>query len=75
MEKNIFFPTINHLAVGNKTKKKDSNAQEAHEAIRPTDIERNQLPSTIDNRARRLYQSNFTKHTRELYGSCSLSYN
>jgi len=48
-------PTINHLAVGNKTKKKDSNAQEAHEAIRPTDIERNQLPSTIDNRARRLY--------------------
>ena len=52
---NYILSTINHLAIGKKTKKKDNNAQEAHEAIRPTDIERNQLPSTIDNRARRLY--------------------
>jgi len=49
---------INQLAVGcsTKSKKNNNNAQEAHEAIRPTDIEKNQLPVTIDSRAKRLYQ-------------------
>ena len=48
---------IQQLAVGAiKKAKKQTNAQEAHEAIRPTDVEKNQLPNSVDARARRLYQ-------------------
>ena len=38
-----------------KKSKKMKNAQEAHEAIRPTDIEREKLPKTIAPRAVKLY--------------------
>ena len=41
---------------GKKTDKKDANtAQEAHEAVRPTKIHVEELPDTMDSRARRLY--------------------
>lgn len=43
------------LAKGASKKKKDSTAQEAHEAIRPTDITRKALPPNMDNREKRLY--------------------
>ena len=36
-------------------KKKNDNAQEAHEAIRPTDIKRQKLASNIDPGQQRLY--------------------
>lgn len=38
-----------------KGKKKNDNAQEAHEAIRPTDITRQKLSEKLDNSQKRLY--------------------
>ncbi len=48
--------TINEITVGEKKKKKKTdNAQEAHEAIRPTDINRQTLPDKIGPREKKLY--------------------
>ena len=38
-----------------KSKKTDNNAQEAHEAIRPTEIHKTELSDKIDSRGKRLY--------------------
>ena len=38
-----------------KSKKKKDNAQEAHEAIRPTDISRYELPNKIGPKEKKLY--------------------
>ena len=38
-----------------KKKEKENNAQEAHEAIRPTEIHRQELSDKIDSRGKRLY--------------------
>jgi len=47
---------ISELVCGAKTtKKKKDNAQEAHEAIRPTDIERYELPDKIGPKEKKLY--------------------
>lgn len=37
------------------TKKEVGGAQEAHEAIRPTDIEKEQIPETMGNKEKRMY--------------------
>jgi len=39
-----------------KEKKEKMNAQEAHEAIRPTDISLCELPETLDSKERRMYK-------------------
>jgi len=39
-----------------KEKKEQMNAQEAHEAIRPTDISLCELPETVDSKERRMYK-------------------
>ena len=46
---------------GKKSKKKeeeekDSTAQEAHEAIRPTDMQREKIPETMEPREKKMYQ-------------------
>ena len=38
-----------------KGKKKDDNAQEAHEAIRPTDINRTEIPEEFSGKERKMY--------------------
>lgn len=40
---------------GKEAKKKDDNAQEAHEAIRPTDICRTQIPEDFSAKERKMY--------------------
>ena len=51
-------------------KEDDSKAQEAHEAIRPTNVGITKLPEDGDftvTRERKLYYLNLEKYTRKLY--------
>ena len=53
--KEFISPKISDLICGAKKSKKKDNAQEAHEAIRPTDITRYELPNKIGPQEKKLY--------------------